>query len=83
MERRQFRMVFLSVLVITLLCGAATVVIAVTNDTLSSVKQQLFNSLLSLFMLGAGAIIGLIGSNPKTSERPDRQGQHKTDGNSD
>jgi hypothetical protein len=80
MERQLFRTVFFSVLMLTLLCGAAAVVIATTNDPLSSAKQQLVNSLLSLFTLGAGAIIGLIGSNhiqtkdgPKQKLSPDQK----------
>jgi hypothetical protein len=62
MDQRQFRLVFFSVLLLTLLCGVGAVYIATASDNLSSAKQQILNSLLSLFMLGAGAIIGLIGS---------------------
>jgi hypothetical protein len=65
MDQQYFRTIFYSVFMLTVICGAAATAIVLASDPLSAAKQQLFNSLLSLFMLGAGAIIGLIGSNPK------------------
>jgi hypothetical protein len=65
MDQQYFRTIFYSALMLTVISGAAAIAIVLVSDPLSAAKQQLFNSLLSLFTLGAGAIIGLIGSNPK------------------
>jgi hypothetical protein len=65
MNQQYFLAIFWSVFMLTLICLATAIVIALGSDPLSAAKQQLFNSLLSFFTLGAGAIIGLIGSNPK------------------
>lgn len=58
----RFFLVFISVVVLTTVCGASAVVIAVvSNEPAPPYLDRLFNTFLGLFSVGAGAILGLLG----------------------
>ena len=57
----EFRAVFYSVLGLTAGCGIAATAILICLDPLTVEQKQLTDTLLWLFTLGAGAIIGLLG----------------------
>jgi hypothetical protein len=63
MQQSHFAIIFWAVLSLTVFCGlGATGVAIFGRDPLTSVQQQLFNSLLVLFVAGASAVFGLIGT---------------------
>jgi hypothetical protein len=78
MSDRFFQMVFYSALALTIMSGSGAMWLANTNDTMSAPKQQLFNILLAVCMLGASAIIGLISSAAGRSKPPERPSTEDT-----
>ena len=60
--REHFKVVFFSVLFLTVLCGFAAATIAYFGDpTLTPPQNRVFETLITLFMMGAGALFGLVG----------------------
>ena len=72
-ETRMFTRIVLSVSVLTVAIGLAATALAVLGpDPLPEAQQSLFEAFISLFTLGAMALIGLIGGRSiKSFDKPE------------
>ena len=67
MMERYSRLIFFSVLGLTVGCVFLALIVSLFGgDPLSRTEQRVFDVALSFFMLGAGAIIGLLGGKAVT-----------------
>jgi hypothetical protein len=57
----EFRLVLFFAVGLTFACGATAVVLIVWVNPLTAIQQELSDTLLLIFKLGTGAIIGLLG----------------------
>jgi hypothetical protein len=72
----KFELIFLSVVLLTIMCGCAAGLFAVLEpSTASPLATRFFDASLQAFVLGMGAVFGLLGGHSfqEKPKRPDRE----------